>query len=81
MKLWQLNQGISTGADNTVKLWDVKARDCIHSITCGDAITSVRFTPDGKWVAGSAKDGTVVIWDLVAGKPLVLAGTSCIFFF
>lgn len=27
----------------------------------------VRFSPDGRWVASSAKDGQVLFWDLVAG--------------
>lgn len=28
---------------------------------------SVRFSPDGRWVASSAKDGQMLFWDLVAG--------------
>ena len=28
----------------------------------------MRFSPDGKWVASSSKDGQLLLWDLVAGK-------------
>lgn len=62
--------------DNTVKLWDIKSRELIHSYSCNDTVTALRFTPDGKWVAAASRDGNITIWDLAAARQFcVLRGT------
>ena len=57
--------------DSTMKVWDVRKRTCIQTYTGHEKeITCLRFSPDGRWVASAAKDGQLLIWDLVAGKLL-----------
>ena len=52
-----------------MKVWDVRNKSCIQTYNGHDKeITCVRFSPDGRWVASSAKDGQLLLWDLVAGK-------------
>lgn len=59
------------------QVWDVRNKSCIQTYTGHDKdLTCVRFSPDGKWVASAAKDGQVLIWDLVAGKLLQVRALS-----
>lgn len=49
----------------------MRSKNCLQTYTGHDKeITCVRFSPDGRWVASSAKDGQLHIWDIVAGKNL-----------
>ena len=51
-----------------MKVWDVRNKTCIQTYTGHEKeITCVRFSPDGRWVASSSKDGQMLIWDLIAG--------------
>jgi nucleoside transporter len=34
------------------------------------AITSVTFSPDGKWIASASDDDSVMIWDAESGQPM-----------
>ena len=61
----------SGSEDTNVRVWDVRIK---HSIFINkghtSGVTCVRFSPDGQWVVSSSKDGTIDIWDLVAGKNI-----------
>jgi WD40 repeat protein len=54
-------------AGDAVKVWDVASGAEVHSFK--DTPTwAVTFSPDGKRLATGHHDGTVGLWDLVAGK-------------
>lgn len=35
-----------------------------------DIVTSLAFDPTGQVLASGSKDGTLILWDVVSGKPL-----------
>ncbi|KAF6812707.1 WD domain-containing protein [Colletotrichum sojae] len=49
----------------------------------GKAVSQVRISPDGRWIASASSDGTIKIWDAASGahmETLVghMAGVSCV---
>jgi WD40 repeat protein len=64
---------IASGSlDTNVKLWDVRHKRVIATYKGHSApVSEVSFSPDGQWVASvSAQDGSLNVWDLVAGKQI-----------
>lgn len=54
-----------------MQLWDLRRRGCIsnyrgHILT----VNSVRFSPDGLWLASGGDDGVVKLWDVRVGRLL-----------
>jgi WD40 repeat protein len=56
----------TSGADNTIVLWDVRTRQPIGGPLTGhtDRVWSLAFSPDGKLLASGDGDGGIRLWDV-----------------
>ncbi|MDL4773911.1 WD40 repeat domain-containing serine/threonine protein kinase [Actinomadura xylanilytica] len=58
----------SSGADQTVRIWDVAERRAVRVIKAGEAsVKDARFSRDGTAVLGACSDRTVRMWNLATG--------------
>lgn len=53
--------------DNTVKLWDLNAGECVRTLEVHLTATSVRFSPSSRLLASHSLDGIVKLWDTTEG--------------
>ncbi len=60
---------ISGSSDNTIKVWDIRTRTCLHTLTEHSDTVRILIDADGKLVSCS-DDGTVKIWDIDTGECL-----------
>ncbi|KAJ0056525.1 hypothetical protein NL108_010229, partial [Boleophthalmus pectinirostris] len=61
----------SSSMDTNIKLWDVRRKGYIFRYQGHtEAVRSLAFSPDGKWLASASDDCTVKLWDLGAGKAI-----------
>ena len=52
----------SGSVDTNLKIWDIRKKGCIHTYkghTRG--ITTIKFTPDGRWVVSGGFDNVVKV--------------------
>jgi katanin p80 WD40 repeat-containing subunit B1 len=82
----------SGSKDCCVKVWDARKKTTSSGPAGGsgaapaqslvtfrghsDAVSIVRFTPDGRWIVSGGLDGEIRIWDLAAGKNLATFQTG-----
>lgn len=55
---------VSTGADKTVRVWDLQASTQLSSPSSRGQILSIGFSPDGGTLATSGIDGLIRLWDV-----------------
>jgi WD40 repeat protein/serine/threonine protein kinase len=55
----------SGGEDTTVKIWDSHTGKLVHTFRGHlGLVSSVAFSPDGKYLVSGSRDNTVKVWDL-----------------
>jgi len=65
---------VSSCAENTINVWDVKTGFLISTLNDSDKkgqdIICVAQSPDGMWIAAANTNKKIVIWDVAAGYKL-----------
>jgi hypothetical protein len=65
---------LAAGCKDTVYLWDSAGKERARMGGHRGAINAIAFSADGKMLASAGADGTVQVWDPVAGKLLKTLG-------
>ena len=53
----------------SIKVWDMKTGKLVKTLEdFSDGVTSITYSPDGKYLASGNTDKSVKIWDIVSGK-------------
>jgi WD40 repeat protein len=59
---------LATSAEGSVKVWRTQSGELAWQAAAATPILSLASSPDGRWVAGGAQDGTIQLWDSLSGK-------------
>lgn len=59
---------VATGNDSGVQLLDVRTGEQRRSLTVAGGVQQIRFAPDGRTVAASVDDGTLLVWETRTGS-------------
>jgi WD40 repeat protein len=59
---------LASGSYNgTIKIWNAKTGELISTLTGHTrAVISISYSPDGKYLVGSSKDGFINLWDIAS---------------
>jgi WD40 repeat protein len=58
----------SSATDYSISLWDTATHQPLHTLVGhSSTVNSLVFSPDGKSIASSSSDNTVIIWEIATG--------------
>jgi eukaryotic-like serine/threonine-protein kinase len=73
--IWSLAlspQHLATASDDgPAKIWDLDTRQELHALANSAGTRAVAFDPDGKRLLTGGRNGTVKVWDALAGKEVL----------
>lgn len=58
------------GNDATVRVWETATGEPVTSMLHDYFVTSVVFSPDGKYIASGSYDNTARVWEFASGKEI-----------
>lgn len=61
---------VSCGNDGLIRVWDTATGQCLRTLVHEDnkAVTSVRFSPNGKYILAWTLDSSMRLWNYIEGK-------------
>ncbi|WP_238009866.1 Hsp70 family protein [Dactylosporangium sp. AC04546] len=65
---------IATGTRDATALWDTATGQQLVAIPHDAHVLGLAFAPDGRRLAASYDDGTVIVWDTATGAPVLTLG-------
>ena len=69
---------LSSGSgDTNLKLWDIRRKGCIFTYKGhSEAVTCLKFSPDGQWVASGGEEGAVKVSLIFTIRRVVVKNSS-----
>lgn len=58
--------------DGRVSVWDVASGSVVRTLSAGERVADVRFTPDGRFIVTATRDPKlpkIQFWDAISGEP------------
>lgn len=59
---------LTASSDGFYRIWNISPNQTYPPINLGNSISSVDYSPNGKWVAASTTNGVTSVWDPLTGK-------------
>lgn len=69
---WSRDGRLAAGSGGSARVWNSATGETVAKLSGlqTDMVGSVVWSPDGKWLASGAHDGTIAIWDASTGQAI-----------
>lgn len=67
----------SASWDRSIKVWDLQSLQCRTLLGHKGYITSFAISPDGSILVSGAKDGLLIVWEVVTGVQILQLEAGC----